>query len=308
MSQAHPATGVGAAARPAPALASAVVAVVAACLLAVLGAPAAHADATTGYVIVGPVSDAWGTNNGVTVGAAAIANNTSQTSSPLFLEIWATPIADGTPALNKTFNFYDLGGANLGTLGPGQQFTNVLQTGLTYTPIPKGCYFVMLALLNGTTLVDLFPFGYTTNAANIPAANGYLEFSFSGATCPAATSCANSGNVACLVDGRFQITETYYNAIDGKQQAQVMSFGPTRAQSDESIFYYFTNPSNFEMGINVLDACAITNSFWVFLGGLTNQGWEVNVLDTQTGNHKSYRNNLNTVTVTTTDTVGLPCP
>jgi hypothetical protein len=46
----------------------------------------------------------------------------------------------------------------------------------------------------------------------------------------------------------------------------------------------------------------------VFIGGLTNQGWTINVLDTQTGNHNHYVNNLPNVTVTTADTKGLPCP
>ncbi|HLX09402.1 MAG TPA: hypothetical protein VKY89_16235 [Thermoanaerobaculia bacterium] len=71
----------------------------------------------------------------------------------------------------------------------------------------------------------------------------------------------------------------------GKSQAQVLSFTGERAESDESVFYYFADPSNFELGVKVLDACALTSSFWVFIGGLTNQRWTV-----------------------TTDTVGLPCP
>jgi hypothetical protein len=283
------------------------VAIAAACLLAAFAAPAAHADANTGYVIVGPVSDAWGTNSGVTVGAAAITNNSGSESGPLFFYLWATPVGDGAPTLSQDLNFYDLGGTELGSLEPGQSFTNVLQTGLTYTPVPKGCYYVSLALVNGTTLVDIFPFSYTTNANDIPSASGYIEFSFGGASCPVPTSCTDSAVTSCLNSGRFQVTDTYYNAINGKAQGQAMSFGSTRAQSDESIFYYFTNSSNFEMGINVLDACAVNNAFWIFIGGLTNQGWEVNVLDTQTGNHKSYHNPLGTLTVTTADTTGLPC-
>jgi hypothetical protein len=282
-------------------------AAVAAGLIAALAAPAAHADAKTGYVIVGPVTDAWGTTSGVTVGAAALANNSSTDSGPIFFELWATPVADGTPVISQSLNSFDLGGVELAAIPAGQQVTNVLQTGITFDPPPKGCYFLSLVLLNGLTVVDVFPFSSTANANDIPAANGYIEIPFGGATCPVPTSCTNSANTACLDSGRFQVTTTFYNAINGKSQADVMAFGSTRAQSDASIFYYFTNSTNFEMGINVLDACALTNSFWVFIGGLTNQGWEVNVLDTQTGNHKSYHNVLNTVTVTTTDTTGLPC-
>jgi hypothetical protein len=62
------------------------------------------------------------------------------------------------------------------------------------------------------------------------------------------------------------------------------------------------------MGIKVLDACAVNNFFWVFIGGLTNQGWEVNILDTKTGTSKFYSNDLNITTLTTADTAALPCP
>jgi hypothetical protein len=294
-------------ARRVPGIAALIVAVVA-CLVASLAAPAARADANTGYVIVGPVTDSWGATNGVTVGAAAIANNTASTSGQLSLELWATSVAQGAPTVRNGLIYYELGGTTIGTLGPGQQLTNVLETGLPFSPVPPGCYFVMVALLDGKDLVDLFPFSYSANADDVPSPTGYTVFPFgSGTTCQAPTSCADSANAACLVGGRFQVTTTYYNAIDGKAQAQAMSFGSTRAQSDESIFYYFTNSSNFEMGINVLDACAVNNAFWIFIGGLTNQGWEVNVLDTQTGNHKAYQNHLNNLTVTTADTTGLPC-
>jgi hypothetical protein len=45
-----------------------------------------------------------------------------------------------------------------------------------------------------------------------------------------------------------------------------------RAESDQSAFLWFFDPSNFEMGLKMLDACTLNNHFWVFISGLTNQG------------------------------------
>ncbi len=262
-------------------------------------------DAASGFVIVGPVDMAWGSSTGVTVGAAAIANNSSHTGN-LSLHLWATPMISGPPTVNQLLNFQDLGGISLGTLKAGAQLTNVSHQGLAFTePQPKGCYYVELALLNETVLVDIF----ANSRGGTPTTSGYDLYAFgNGVTCPPATSCAPGSLNGCLNTGRFQVTAAYYNASGGKAQGQVLSFNGARAESDESVFYYFTDPSNFEMGVKVLDACALNNFFWVFIGGLTNQGWEVNVLDTKTGNVKNYNNDLGTTTVTTTDTAALPCP
>jgi hypothetical protein len=119
--------------------------------------------------------------------------------------------------------------------------------------------------------------------------------------------CTRSATTACLVNGRFQVTVSYENS-GSSGQAQVMSFAGRRAESDESVFLYFTDPSNFEMGLKILPACGVNNHFWVFIGGLTNQGWQVSILDTSNGRTKSYSNALNHLTSTTADTSALPCP
>ena len=88
-----------------------------------------------------------------------------------------------------------------------------------------------------------------------------------------------------------------------------MSFSGTRAESDESAFLYFTDASNFEMGLKILNACSFSSHYWVFIGGLTNQGWTVNILDTATGHSFTYQNANGHLTSTTADTTGgPPCP
>jgi hypothetical protein len=266
-------------------------------------------DATSGFIIVGPVSNvSWG--SGVaTIAAAAVANNSATTSEALSLDLWAIPVSEGVPVISPSLHFSTMASTALGTLGAGKQITNIDKAGLAYKVPAAGCYYVAEALLNGTTLVDLFPLSFgRAGADGTPSPSGYAIFSFGGAACAQTTPCENSSTTACLLSGRFQVTATYYNASSGKAQGQVLFFGSTRAESDESVFFYFTDPGNFELGVKALDACTINDSFWIFLGGLTNQGWEVNVLDTNTGKFKTYTNALNVTTVTTTDTTALPCP
>ena len=57
-----------------------------------------------------------------------------------------------------------------------------------------------------------------------------------------------------------------------------MSFNGERAESAESVFFWFFNSSNFEMGVKMVDACvAPFNRYWVFVSGLTSQEYRVRV-------------------------------
>jgi hypothetical protein len=258
----------------------------------------------TGFDLVGPTSASWGTANGVDIKVANVVNNTGATSGDLTLQLWATQVV---PVVGNSFTFHILGSADLGSLPAGDDFADVDTGSVPFTPPPAGCYFVSVALLEATSdgefLVDLRTFA----SGGVPEAAGFDGFGFGGDKCLAATTCTDTPTSACLLGGRFQVTVSYANA-GGSGAGQVLSFGSTRAQSDESVFYFFTDPSNFEMGVKMLDACSLTNTFWVFIGGLTNQGWDVNILDTATSATKQYHNTLNTLTVTTADTAALPCP
>ena len=87
-----------------------------------------------------------------------------------------------------------------------------------------------------------------------------------------------------------------------------MAFGGQRAENNDSSFFWFFSATNFEMGLKILDACGINGKFWVFISGLTDQGWTVRIRDTQTGSVKTYNNPTGRLTPTTADTLsGLPC-
>jgi hypothetical protein len=256
-------------------------------------------DASTGLFMEGGVSATWGSGH-ADLRVTDIANQrASGTSGDLTLHLIATA---AVPA--GSFTYFDLASVDLGTLDAGTDTGGVDTGEVAFAPpSPNGCYYISLLLLEDGNFADIRVF----DSGGTPTNNAFALFAF-GTTCPAATFCVRSANGACLDGGRFQVTATYNNDSTGSGAAQVLNFGSTRAESDESAFFYFTDPSNFELGVKVLDACAISPNFWVFIGGLTNQGWTVHVLDTQTGRKKAYGNAVNNTTVTVTDTSALPCP
>jgi hypothetical protein len=124
----------------------------------------------------------------------------------------------------------------------------------------------------------------------------------------AAGSCIRDQQTACLVNGRFEVKVSYHTA-SASGAGQVMSFGGLRAESDESVFLWFFSPTNYELGLKILNACSINNRFWVFIAGLTNQGWTVHIRDTQGTATATYSNPVGQVTKTTADTsTTLKCP
>ncbi len=104
-------------------------------------------------------------------------------------------------------------------------------------------------------------------------------------------ACVPSAINACLLGGRFQVNVAY-TTESSAGIGQVMSFNGARAESDQSAFFYFFDNSNFEMGVKMVDACSFNDSFWVFVSGLTNQGYAVTITDIFTGQTRAYPNLL----------------
>jgi hypothetical protein len=271
---------------------------------------ASPANASTGFFLGGTVTANW-SGSGIRMTAGSVQNQSGSTSGTLRLQLWATTTA---PVFGSTISFFALGPAfTLGTLQNNFQFTNV-DTGLLtpYTPPPNGCYFVTVALeeFNGSQYVYVDLATLTSGGVADPGGSGFDLFGFgvpNGSCSGSSGSCNRTATTACLVSGRFQVRVSYVNP-QSSGNGTVMSFSGTRAESDESVFLYFTDPSNFEMGLKILPACGINNHFWVFIGGLTNQGWTVNILDTSNGATRTYTNALNHLTSTTADTGALNCP
>ncbi|HYO15253.1 MAG TPA: hypothetical protein VE685_18810 [Thermoanaerobaculia bacterium] len=109
-----------------------------------------------------------------------------------------------------------------------------------------------------------------------------------------------------MSSNRFEV-EVDWQSASSNGRGQVMTFGGQRAENDDSAFFWFFSASNFEMGLKILNGCGLNNRFWVFISGLTDQGWTVRVRDTQTGSVKTYNNPTGRLTPTTADTSAIPC-
>ena len=262
------------------------------------------ADASTGIVLTAPISFQT-SGSSVELTASKIQNvRTSGTSGNLRLELWATA---SRPVFGQSVSPYTLAQYNLGTLQAGFQFQNV-DTGLIgETQPPAGCYYVTIAVTELTGGVYQYVDFITFTGGGTPDGNGYSRFGFGGATCTAATSCVRDANTACLQNGRFEVKVSWVTN-NSSGVGQIMSFNSQRAENLESAFYWFFDATNFEMGVKVLNGCGLNNKWWVFISGLTDQGWTLHVRDTQTGSQKTYSNVLNHLTSTTADTSALSCP
>lgn len=59
--------------------------------------------------------------------------------------------------------------------------------------------------------------------------------------------------------------------------------------TDTGTFWFFS-PTNTEVVVKVLDACAVDGHFWIFASGLTNLGVQLEVTDLTTGTTRTYEN------------------
>ncbi|MCB1007736.1 MAG: hypothetical protein KDB94_02455 [Acidobacteria bacterium] len=124
---------------------------------------------------------------------------------------------------------------------------------------------------------------------------------------PETGTCVDDADTACHLDNRFQV-EVQWTTSEGTGAAQVMSFGGQRASSDQSSFWWFFDPANFEMGVKVNPACDYTGNVWIYISGLTNAGYTVRLRDSMTGNTKTYTNPEGNYPQTIGDTgQGLSC-
>ncbi|MEM6792883.1 MAG: PQQ-dependent sugar dehydrogenase [Acidobacteriota bacterium] len=110
-------------------------------------------------------------------------------------------------------------------------------------------------------------------------------------------SCVASETTLCLHDGRFQLTMRWEDFAG--------NVGPGRPSpldlGDSGLFWFF-GERNLEILVKVLDACENNDRYWVFVAGTTNVGWNLRVVDTQTGASREYSNGLGVNSAAVTDT------
>jgi len=102
-----------------------------------------------------------------------------------------------------------------------------------------------------------------------------------------APACAPGGSDFCPQAGRFRV-EAFWSTPSGQT-----GHGQAVPVTADSGYFWFFNQSNIELVVKVLDACAFSNRYWVFAGGLTNVQVRLRVTDTANGTVKEYLNPLN---------------
>jgi hypothetical protein len=149
-----------------------------------------------------------------------------------------------------------------------------------------------IATVNSSGIVTAVAPGKTS----IVVTTSNLSYSLQVGVLAAAPTSLFLGNGRFRVDVRWT---TSSGAGDGM---------PVPLTADTGYFWFF-NSSNIEMVVKVLDACAVNQYFWVYAGGLTDQGVTFTVTDTQKGISKTYSNTLGQKWVTITDSSALAsCP
>jgi hypothetical protein len=116
------------------------------------------------------------------------------------------------------------------------------------------------------------------------------------------STCVPSAGTLCLHGGRFQVT------ADWTKTTGEHGSGTGVVLTDDAAYFWFFSPDNVEMVVKVLDACAISQKFWVFAGGLTNVSVRMTVVDTHTGTVEIYDNPQNVAFAPLQDTKAFACP
>jgi hypothetical protein len=107
-----------------------------------------------------------------------------------------------------------------------------------------------------------------------------------GATQSAGTasgSCRPNATTLCLLGGRFSANVTWQNQFNGG----VIGSGMAGPLSSETGTFYFTDPTNKELLVKILN---FGNRIAVFYGSLSNLQYTLQVTDTSTGGTKTYFN------------------
>jgi len=262
----------------------------------VVGEPLALEQATTANGLDMMGTWAWQIAGGQThIEVEDVVNSRGSTTGPLRLALWATT----APVTGGSITGYDLGHCDYEALQGGYYYP-VLTCNTPYNPPAAGCYYVTILLLEQVSGTWYYQDWESTGQ----------QYGLAGGSCSGPTACTPSATAACLLGDRFKVTVSY-QTVSTTGAGNVMSFGGQRTESDQSVFWWFFDPANFEMGVKMVDACVPPfNAFWVFVSGLTNQGYTVTITDTQTGRVRTYSNSLGVYPQTvgaTGTTDGFPC-
>jgi hypothetical protein len=108
--------------------------------------------------------------------------------------------------------------------------------------------------------------------------------------------CVPSTTVMCLANNRFSVKVDWKRPGGESGQGQAIKYTP------ESGLYWFFSSDNIELLVKVIDGCGLSNTYWVFSAATTNVQYTMTVVDTKTGQSKTYVNPQGVSAAAITDT------
>jgi streptogramin lyase len=125
------------------------------------------------------------------------------------------------------------------------------------------------------------------------------------------SACVPTPSTLCLDDqpgdGRWQIQANFHTQQGAGSAGSGNALSLAGLGVSHGGLFGFFESANPEILVKVLDACAISNSFWVFYSATTNVGFTLTVTDTSTGLARSYTNPDLTPAPPVQDTAAFPC-
>ncbi len=110
------------------------------------------------------------------------------------------------------------------------------------------------------------------------------------------SSCRASSTTVCLLSNRFEVKATFRDQNGGSGDLRLVEY------TNNTSLGHFGDSSNIELILKVLDGCGLNGRYWIFIGGVTDQGVTIRVRDTRNGQVKTYSNPLGTAFKVVTDT------
>jgi hypothetical protein len=95
--------------------------------------------------------------------------------------------------------------------------------------------------------------------------------------------CQDTGDSLCLNNNRFRVSVDWSNG-SGSQTAT-----PDRIDDDAG-YFWFEQPGNFDMVVQVLNSCDVNDHYWVFAAATTNVDYTLRVTDTLSGQSRQFTN------------------
>ena len=109
--------------------------------------------------------------------------------------------------------------------------------------------------------------------------------------------CLSDATTFCLNQGRFRVRVQWTDFADTVGDGRTVP----NASLDSGLFWFF-DEQNWEMLVKVIDGCGFNDRFWVFAAAATNVEYQIEVLDTVTGQESVYHNALGIRADAITDT------